>query len=72
MRALCTPLSGTNIRFQILFLSFFRLNVFNKVEIPGIVWRERHFLRVSVQYYNTLADINTLLECLRKELPQNK
>ncbi len=36
-----------------------------RVEIPGIVWKDRHFLRVSCQFYTSRADIDRLVECLR-------
>jgi selenocysteine lyase/cysteine desulfurase len=36
-----------------------------RVEIPGIVWKGRHFLRASCQFYTTRADIDRLLACLK-------
>jgi isopenicillin-N epimerase len=38
------------------------------IEIPGIVWKDRHFLRVSVQFYTKRADIERLIEALKIEL----
>ncbi len=39
------------------------------IEIPGIDWRGRHFIRISVQGYNTEADVNALVtavgECVK-------
>ena len=31
------------------------------IEIPGIAWHGRHFIRISVQGYNTQADVDTLV-----------
>jgi isopenicillin-N epimerase len=47
-----------------------RLYQEHHIEIPGILWQERPFLRVSVQGYNTQADIDALLDALRLLLPQ--
>lgn len=38
------------------------------VEVPFIDWHGRPFIRVSVQAYNTLADIDALLDALQNEL----
>ena len=46
-----------------LFLEFL------SVEIPLAEWQERHFIRVLIQWYNTQADVNTLVEALEKLLP---
>ena len=43
-----------------------------RIEIPSILWQGRPFLRVSVQGYNTEADIDALLDALRVLLPQIK
>ena len=40
------------------------------VEIPIITWSGRPFVRVSVQGYNTRADVDALIEALAKLLPQ--
>ncbi len=40
-----------------------------KVEVPIVTWNGRHFIRVSVQAYNTPTDIDTLLQALRTLLP---
>ena len=34
------------------------------IEIPLIKWHEQHFLRISVQGYNSQSDIDVLLEAL--------
>jgi isopenicillin-N epimerase len=41
-----------------------------KVEVPVIDWQKRHFIRISVQGYNTQADIDTLVTALEKLLPE--
>ena len=41
-----------------------------KVEVPLTSWQDQHFIRVSVQGYNTAADIDTLLTALTALLPQ--
>lgn len=41
-----------------------------QVEIPGIEWGERNFLRVSIQAYNKPEDIDRLLEGLKTILGQ--
>jgi isopenicillin-N epimerase len=38
----------------------------HRIEIPVIPWRDRVFLRVSVQAYNTEADIDQLIDALRQ------
>ncbi|MCA9918089.1 MAG: aminotransferase class V-fold PLP-dependent enzyme [Anaerolineales bacterium] len=42
-----------------------------KVEVPIVTWNGRHYIRVSVQAYNTRADIDTLLEALATLLPNH-
>lgn len=42
-----------------------------RIEIPCIEWRGRHFIRVSVQGYNSCEDIETLLHALQQLLPQH-
>ena len=41
----------------------------HRVEVPVISWGDRTFLRVSVQGYNTAADIDRLLEAVADCLP---
>lgn len=40
-----------------------------RVEIPLIEWNSRHFIRISVQGYNTQSDIDALLSALAQLLP---
>ena len=41
-----------------------------RIEIPTIAWQKRQFLRISVQGYNTQADIDALIDALIEMLPQ--
>jgi isopenicillin-N epimerase len=41
-----------------------------KIEVPLIQWQDRHFIRVSIQGYNTQGDIDALVEALKVLLPQ--
>jgi isopenicillin-N epimerase len=41
-----------------------------KIEIPVINWNDRCFVRISIQAYNTPADVDALIEALRLLLPQ--
>jgi isopenicillin-N epimerase len=41
-----------------------------KIEIPVINWNDRHFVRISIQGYNTSADVDALLQALRVLLPE--
>jgi isopenicillin-N epimerase len=41
-----------------------------KIEIPVISWNDRQFVRISMQGYNTRADVETLIQALRTLLPQ--
>ena len=40
-----------------------------QIEIPVITWNQRHFVRISIQGYNTRADVDTLIAALRELLP---
>jgi isopenicillin-N epimerase len=40
------------------------------IEIPIVTWNDRQFVRLSVQGYNTRADVDALVEALRVLLPQ--
>jgi isopenicillin-N epimerase len=40
-----------------------------KIEIPCIEWENHQYLRISVQGYNTLEDINCLVNALKELLP---
>ena len=39
------------------------------IEVPLIEWNNRHFVRVSIQAYNTETDLIKLLQALKKLLP---
>jgi len=43
----------------------------SRVEIPCTEWQGRHFIRISVQGYNSYEDIEALLRALRHLLPQH-
>jgi isopenicillin-N epimerase len=38
------------------------------IEVPTITWQERIFIRISVQAYNTPADLDQLVAALKKIL----
>jgi isopenicillin-N epimerase len=40
------------------------------IEIPTVEWNGQHFLRASIQGYNTQADVDALVEALKVLLPQ--
>jgi isopenicillin-N epimerase len=40
-----------------------------RVEVPLVQWQDRHFVRISIQGYNTRADVDALLHSLRVLLP---
>ena len=40
-----------------------------QVEVPCIEWNERPYIRISIQAYNSLEDINILLNALEEMLP---
>jgi isopenicillin-N epimerase len=41
-----------------------------RVEVPITNWRERFFVRISIQAYNSRADVDALLNGLRSILPR--
>lgn len=41
-----------------------------KVEVPLIQWEDKQFIRISVQGYNTLEDIDILVSALKVLLPE--
>lgn len=41
-----------------------------KIEVPLVQWQDRHFVRISVQGYNTQEDVNALVDALKVLLPQ--
>ena len=43
----------------------------HRIEVPIIEWNERHFVRVSIQGYNSQQDIETLLMALQELLPEH-
>ena len=42
----------------------------HKIEIPLVEWQDRHFVRISIQGYNTQADVDALVDSMRILLPQ--
>ncbi len=42
----------------------------HRVEIPVTTWRERQFLRISIQGYNSLQDVDRLIEAVEQNLPR--
>ncbi len=42
----------------------------HKVEVPLTQWNDKQFIRISVQGYNTQADIDALVNALEVLLPQ--
>ena len=36
-----------------------------RIELPTVEWNGRHFVRISIQGYNTRADVDALVEALR-------
>src|SRR5215213_8281282 len=41
-----------------------------KIEVPLTEWRDKHFIRISVQGYNTSEEIDVLVSALKNLLPQ--
>jgi isopenicillin-N epimerase len=50
----------------------FRLYSEYRIEIPYIEWEYQHFLRLSVQGYNTIEEMELLVEALKDLLPKMK
>jgi isopenicillin-N epimerase len=48
----------------------YRLYEEYKIEVPLTEWQNRQFIRVSIQGYNTQADVDTLVRALEVLLPQ--
>src|SRR5690606_9157873 len=42
----------------------------HKIEVPLIQWQDKQFIRISVQGYNSLKDIEALVKALKVLLPQ--
>ena len=40
------------------------------IEVPTVEWNGKHFLRISIQGYNTQADVDALVDALKVLLPQ--
>jgi isopenicillin-N epimerase len=43
-----------------------------QVEIPCIEWQDHHFIRISIQGYNSEEDVETLLNALQQLIPDYK
>jgi isopenicillin-N epimerase len=41
-----------------------------RIEVPVLTWHDQQFVRVSIQAYNTGADVNALISALEVLLPQ--
>jgi isopenicillin-N epimerase len=41
-----------------------------KIEVPLIDWQGRHFLRISIQAYNSQQDVDALIAALKALLPE--
>jgi isopenicillin-N epimerase len=41
-----------------------------KIEVPLVEWQDRHFVRISIQGYNSRDDVEALLNALQILLPQ--
>ncbi len=56
---------------QIKDLPAMKYELYNvyRVEVPLVEWNGRHFIRVSVQGYNSSTDIDVLLSALKSLLP---
>jgi isopenicillin-N epimerase len=47
-----------------------RLYTEYKVEVPLIPWHDKQFVRISVQGYNTISDVEVLISGLTELIPQ--
>jgi len=54
-------------------LSSFQAQLYQqyKIEVPCISWNDRHFIRISIQGYNTASDVELLIRALAELLPQH-
>ncbi len=43
-----------------------------RIEIPTVEWNGRHFIRISIQGYNTRADVDALVEALKILLTRDR
>jgi isopenicillin-N epimerase len=43
-----------------------------RIEIPCFEWNDQHFLRLSIQGYNSKDDIDLLVDALTKLIPTMK
>jgi isopenicillin-N epimerase len=43
-----------------------------RIEVPCIEWNGQHFIRISVQGYNTEADLDALVAAVGELLPKHK
>jgi isopenicillin-N epimerase len=43
-----------------------------KIEVPCIEWNGQHFIRISVQGYNTEEDLEALVAAVDALLPKHK
>jgi isopenicillin-N epimerase len=41
-----------------------------RIEVPIVVWNDKTFVRISIQAYNTRADLDALVEALKVLIPQ--
>lgn len=43
-----------------------------KIEVPLTEWQGKHFIRISIQAYNTQQDVDVLIDALKNLLPQTR
>lgn len=57
---------------QLTDIDAFKLHLYKtyKIEVPLVTWNGRHYIRVSVQGYNSQSDIDTLIEALTECLSE--